>query len=94
MYGNRSRKSDRHDFVGFAKSFWHREPYNFKAKKLKSLGLNISALNWFTSYLLDRKQLANISGVTSGFENIECGVPQGSIIGPLLFLIDTNDMEM
>lgn len=54
-------------------------------KKLKALGLNISALNWFTSYLSDRKQLVNISGVTSGFEKITCGVPQGSIIGPLLF---------
>ncbi len=63
-------------------------------KKLKAQGPNISALSWFTSYLSHRKQLVNISGVTYGFEKITCGVPQGSIIGPLFFLICVNDMEM
>lgn len=50
------------------------------------LGISGSALRWFGSYLSNRKQAVNISGTKSSTQNLDCGVPQGSVLGPLLFL--------
>jgi Reverse transcriptase (RNA-dependent DNA polymerase) len=61
-------------------------------RKLKACGLGDSICNWFKSYLSDRQQLVDISGTFSSHSLITCGVPQGSILGPLLFLIYVNDM--
>ena len=61
--------------------------------KLKSIGLGSGVVSWFKSYLTDRQQLVDISGVNSSMKYVTCGVPQGSILGPLLFLIYVNDME-
>jgi len=60
--------------------------------KLSALGANSSALNWFKSYLYDRKQYVEINGEKSALGDITCGVPQGSILGPLLFTVYVNDM--
>jgi len=61
--------------------------------KLQSIGLNTDIVNWFQSYLSGRLQTINISGASSTPREITCGVPQGSILGPLLFLIYVNDMS-
>ena len=61
--------------------------------KLRALGLTESSIRWFSSYLSDRRQLVEISCTLSSSANITCGVPQGSILGPLLFLIYVNDMS-
>lgn len=61
--------------------------------KLSAAGLGKDILRWFNSYLSDRRQLVDVSGVHSSTANISCGVPQGSILGPLLFLIYVNDMS-
>ena len=53
--------------------------------KLKALGLNQIAMHWFVSYLGDREQIVDIAGTYSQACNITCGVPRGSILGPLLF---------
>ena len=50
------------------------------------------SIDWFKSHLADRQQVVTINGVTSSPGFVNCGVPQGSIRGPLLFLCYVNDI--
>ena len=58
--------------------------------KIKHLGFAKSSINWFKNYLLDRKQLTDVKGCLSDEQDMLLGVPQGSILGPILFLIYIN----
>ena len=61
-------------------------------KKLAKYGANEKSLKWFESYLLDRYQYTMVQGVKSSTKCLACGVPQGSILGPLLFIVYINDL--
>ena len=67
-------------------------PIDLMLKKLHKIGICGSILNWFKSYLSDRKQFVSIDSVNSMLRDISLGLPQGSILGPILFLIFMNDM--
>ena len=78
-------------FVDLSKAF-DTLNHNILLQKLISYGIRGSVNDWFRSYLEDREQFVLLNDVSSNKRKITTGVPQGSILGPLLFLVYINDI--
>ena len=79
-------------YLNFSKAF-DTVDHNILLTKLYHYGIRGNALQWFKSYMSERKQFVSYNGTSSSMKTVCCGVPQGSILGPILFLLYINDLS-
>lgn len=80
-------------YLDFSKAF-DKLDFNITLQKLYDIGLDGKILSWITSFLTNRKQSVIVNGTKSSPEDVISGVPQGSVIGPLLFLLMLGDIDI
>ena len=90
-------QSDSHNYTGMAmldlQKAFDTVNHEILLNKLQAMGVTVDSVKWFESYLCDRWQSVSANGCDYPLQPITCGVPQSSILGPLLFLAYVNDMQ-
>ena len=78
-------------YLDFAKTLYS-VPYNRLLIKLKSYGIQGNIFSWIKDFLVGRRQRVVLNGTPSSWGPVNSGIPQGSILGPHLFIVYVNDM--